>query len=189
MISESLIGQRHGKRLWWRLIAKALRIARRRQFDFVLFLPDDVDPVPGFFAETLRLWLLVDDPRKIALSLLVDERAGCLQWVPKTPRLVAFGGGDDDDTLWLQWWLDMAFFAPRNMLEVLRWKMIPIRRGHWDRHPEMPNRSSGAGRQISRRLYAAGYHIYSPRQTLVLHGGHPSQMHATSRKRPIARLA
>lgn len=177
---------RYGKQEYHKTVHKAFRNAARCQWDYLLYLPDDVELIEGFFHEMFAAWYAITDRKKIALSLLSDERRGSTQWVPERPRLVRTIYGP----LWLQRWLDMCFFAPRAFLDALHWKINPIPPAFWR---DMPRRSSGVGRQISRRLHFMGYHVWSVDRSLVIHDGFaPSQMHppppGTTGKRPVTIL-
>lgn len=174
----------HGKQRHWQLVHRALRDASRADdWRYLIWLPDDVMPVEGFLALAIRQYMAIDDEKKIAYSLLVDERAGSLQWVQAHPVRIWYG----ELEVWRQYWLDMTFLAPRKFGEVLDWGLKAVPLTFW-KNTALPRRSSGVGRQISKRLFKMGYNVYSPVETLVIHDGSaPSRMHPDSPKRPNAK--
>jgi len=74
-------------------------------------------------------------------------------------------------------WNDCCWVTGRELGNALGWKIYEIIKVE-----PRSYRSSGVGRQISRRLHAYGNTMYGVNETLLLHGDHESVMHPEERK-------
>ena len=158
---------RHGKPEYWRLMGKAIADLRDVSPDaFVALLPDDVRVCERFFTRATEAWAAIDDPMKMALTVLADAwREGQPSWTGVTPQRRG--------AVWRTQWIDGAFVAPRALFEALDFEVLPVSAGRWRRDPQL---SSGVGRQLSLRLAEAGHALYCVHESLVDHRIGPSRM-------------
>lgn len=167
----------HGKQMYWALVNRSFAELRGIDFDFIVMMPDDVRLESDYFNKALDHWAAIPDQRKICLStLLSPAEMGKSKWASGVPALETCDGFDVYKTMWT----DLAFFAPRSILETLNFKVLPIPKSRWQNKPRL---SSGVGEQITKRLRKAGCTLYHTANTLMHHGGHESKMNYEERKR------
>ncbi len=161
-----------GKQGYWKTYQILLLTARQLHPAHMLFLQDDVEFSGTLLADCYALFEgLASDPRRRVLYLCSaadDEAEG---------RWVRFRRREVNDRVRLTQWFDLsAFFVDRAMLDLLRYRMIPVPQRRWRSKPY----SSGVGEQLTRRLFRHG-NVYQAMPSLVFHGGHPSEMNPEAR--------
>lgn len=72
----------------------------------------------------------------------------------------------------------LLFLVDRAFFELLDHRMVPIHRHRWKRQA---GRSSGVGRQFTRRLFGRA-HVYQAWPPLVVHGAAPNTMNPEARR-------
>lgn len=165
-------GARLGKQGYWKTYQAILLAARMLRPAHALFLQDDLE-----FSSTLlrdcyaRLDALAHDARPRVLYLFAaedDEPEG--RWIHFRRREVIPGAR-------LTQWFDLpAFMTDRAVLELLRYRVIPVSQRRWSKKPY----SSGVGEQLTRRLFRRA-NVYQAIPSLVFHGAHPSEMNPEAR--------
>ena len=167
------LGHRHGRELYWKLHHFIMHDLRSIDFDYCIYLPDDITLCPRFIKRALHLWGQIADPKKIALNLLRDagrDEGRC--WTKQLPV--------DRGPVMLRGWIDMMFLCERRLFEVLGWRMLDTNRSRWIANPLA---GSGVGQQLSTRLYEKGWGLYQAKESLVWHLDGPSKMNPTARLR------
>ena len=163
-------GKHAGKKNYWQVIDSAYSILKNKTFDYMVHLPDDVLLTDDFIFRSISLYELIPDRRKICLNLLCEINRNNPGWTNLTPKHFSqfINTG----------WVDMCFIATNRYLKALNFGINPVD-PEWSGNPE---RSSGVGLQISRRLVKQGYNLYQVKRSLVIHGIHDSVMHPEHRK-------
>lgn len=180
-----LMNEHHGREAYAALVTELfarLRLTHlRRPFDYILILPDDVEPVLGMIETAVDVFeeaRAFDRTRRIGvLNLVADQRAGTRQWVDHDPVRVTLPSGRG---LWHTEWQDMAFLTVPAVLDYLGWRVEPLPAWRW----HDPQIGSGVGSQIAKRLHRSPWQTYQVVETLLYHGDHPSHMHP-SRSYPL----
>lgn len=168
--------QRFGKAGFWRMHQTAMDIARVWRPARALYLQDDVELEPDLLERAEELWeVTAGDPLRRVLYLFSsrdDESDG--RWVTFERRPVP------NTACRLTNWLDLqAFMVDRQFFELLDYRMVPIHPNRWKRSPE---KSSGVGRQLTRRLFGRA-NVYQAWPPLVGHGTEPSKMNPEARQK------
>lgn len=166
-----------GKKGFNRILNAILNDARNdRTWDYMIILPDDVEPVDNFVTRAVRLWNSIGDRRKMALGLLTDDqRRGVANWTGFTPEIKTTNTGEK---IYHSQWTEHALICQRPFVQTVP-AMMPKDELVWIKNP---NRGSGVGAHISMAIHRAGYHIYQAYETLLHHGDHPSLMHPGHRR-------
>ena len=76
----------HGKFLLWLKFQKIFNKLKKTEYDYYIFLPDDVVLLDNFINETVNTWKSIQDEKKICLSLLVDKRLRRENWTGFFPN-------------------------------------------------------------------------------------------------------
>lgn len=163
---------RLGKQGYWKTYQAIFLAARMLRPAHALFLQDDLEFSPTLLRDCYaRFDALAPDVRPRVLYLLAaddDEPEG--RWIHFRRREVILGAR-------LTQWFDLpAFFTDRAVLELLRYRMIPVSERRWKKKPY----SSGVGEQLTRRLFRRA-NVYQAIPSLVFHGAHPSEMNPEAR--------
>jgi hypothetical protein len=161
-----------GKRGYWKTYQTMFLAARLLQPTHALFLQDDLEFSAGLLRECYALFdALAQDERPRVLYLFAsddDEPEG--RWIHFRRREAIPGAR-------LTQWLDLAgFFTDRVVLELLRFRVIPVSERRWKEKPY----SSGVGEQLTRRLFGRA-NLYQAAPPLVFHGASPSEMNPEAR--------
>lgn len=165
-----------GKSYFWKTINKAYNLMAGESFDYFIQLQDDVRLVKGFFKKVTDSYDAITDSRKVCMNILVDySRFMKPCWTSVLPQACTFGQYDLIKT----GWTDMFFIAGQLFFKILNYRLDPVDL----RFTADKEHSSGVGMQISRRLIAMNYSIYSLKRSLVIHNHHASVMHPDHRKR------
>jgi hypothetical protein len=160
----------HGKRGFWRWVSRAYAEQRKRSEPFFVFLPDDVRLCRDFLTRTLTAWDAVDDPDKVALTLLRDTGRRNWTGVRPQPQRGAIHVG----------WVDGAFACTKRYLQALDFSCPSVRASRWKADPTL---GSGVGAVVSPALKAQGLRMYGVRQSLLVHCPLPSRMNPEARAR------
>ena len=166
--------QHCGKKNYWRIIDMAYRELKDKKYDYLFHIQDDLGLEPCFFQEAIRQWDAIRDPKKSVMNLLRDYSRNGPMWTTVVPELKKF----DDVQVYSTGWVDCCYIAGRNFPGIMEWKLNPVSDA-WSGNPE---KSSGVGMQMSRRLVDGGYTLWHVKKTLVTHGAHDSVMHPEHRK-------
>jgi len=165
-----------GKAYYYHIIHEFYQLVRSESFDYFIQIPDDIQLVDRFFDRAIQKFDSIRDEKKACLNILNDYgRNGHAVWVPVDPKKIQF----DSYTFILSGWVDMAYICGRKYFEFLDFKINVVDK-NWS---GKPGRSSGVGKQISERLFAAGASIYQVSHSLLIHGLHESVMHPHERKK------
>ena len=137
---------------------------------YFIYLPDDITLVDDFFSKVKNTYESINDPRKICLSILTDDRVKRPNWTSHKP--IDFGN------YYKTQWNDLCFISEKGFFESLNYKIEEIPKTRWEKNP---NISSGVGHQISVRLDKNGYGMYHTKSSMVVHGDHESKMNKNER--------
>lgn len=145
--------EHHGKKRYYQMISFIFQEVKKRDFQQVFFLPDDVMIKPDFFYRAILIWDSIQDERKICLSLGHDGKRHLEPcWNKFKPKV--------NGNVVLSGWNDLCFMAERNFFEVLEWDVhTPPANWAWT--------SSGVGRDISKRLFKLRWNMYHVSDSLV----------------------
>lgn len=173
----------HGKKGFWRTYQALFCDARwSPPADYYCFLPDDIELCDDFFGQLERHWSGINDPDKVALNLLFDDRCRRVNWTGVQGELRHFETID----AWRTGWIDCMFACDRRFFEALNWHIEPVAATRWHKSEAL---SSGVGQQLSTRLLQAGHQMYAVPWSFVRPLDTPSQMHPQTRvDQPITAL-
>lgn len=161
-----------GKKKFWTIIDVAFKLLKKVDSSYYIFLQDDVIIKENFFVDLQKTYDEIQDPKKISLSFLSDERIKTPNWTGYTPRV----HGNVIKTQWIE----LHFICEKKLLEILEYKMNPINPNRWRSNPLL---SSGVGWQMSTRLHKMGFSMYHTKESFVTHGNHESKMNKEERKK------
>lgn len=161
-----------GKKKFWTIIDVGFKLLKKVDSKYYVFLQDDVKIKENFFVDLQKTYDEIEDPKKISLSFLTDERVKSPNWTGYAPRVRG-------NVLKTQW-IELHFICEKKLLETLEYKMDPINPNRWDSNPLL---SSGVGWQMSLRLHNNGFGMYHTKESFVSHGNHESKMNKEERSR------
>jgi glycosyltransferase involved in cell wall biosynthesis len=159
-----------GKKKFWKVINTCFKLMKQINSKYYVFLQDDVKIKENFFYDLQKKYEEIDDPKKISLSFLSDNRVKSPNWTNYKPRV----RGEVIKTQWIE----LHFICEKKLFEALEYKMEPINPTRWDVNPLL---SSGVGWQMSLRLHNKGYGMYHTKESFVSHGDHESKMNKQER--------
>lgn len=159
-----------GKKKFWKIIDTGFKLLKQFDSKYYVFLQDDVSIKENFFTDLQKKYDEIEDPKKISLSFLSDERVKSPNWTGYQPRVRG-------NVLKTQW-IELHFICEKKLFEVLEHRMDPINPNRWDSNPLL---SSGVGWQMSLRLHNKGYGLYHTKESFVSHGNHESKMNKEER--------
>lgn len=159
-----------GKKKFWKIIDTSLKLMKQIDAKYFIFLQDDVTIKENFFYDLQKKYEEIEDPKKISLSFLSDNRIKSPNWTNYQPRV----RGEVIKTQWIE----LHFICEKKLFEALEYKMEPIKPTRWDANPLL---SSGVGWQMSLRLHNKGYGMYHTKESFVSHGDHESKMNKQER--------
>ena len=164
--------EHYGKHGFWKTYQRIFDYVKEHEYNYYIFLPDDVEPCPNFVAEAIAAY---DKAGCICLSPLLTNRSllpGISRWGRKPIIRKDWG--------YLTSYFDCCTICRRDFFEALNWSMLPILPSG------NPFRSSGVGRQITTRLQAANKRMGHVRRTLLAIAETDSQMNPQERlKHPM----
>ncbi len=160
-----------GKANFWKTYNDMMAyIKDRPEYEYIIILPDDVEPCPEFVKECIAAY--ENAGRPTCLSPLLTNRSlapGISRWGRKPI--------ERKDGYYLTNYFDCAGVIRRDFFEALHWLLAPIAP-----NPD-PHRSSGVGRQITLRLQEQGKRMCHVERTLLTIVPSDSQMNPEERKR------
>ncbi|NCD40934.1 MAG: glycosyltransferase family 2 protein [Bacteroidia bacterium] len=160
--------ENYGKKYFWKTVNKGFEYASKIDFDYFFMISDDCKLTDNFFTKAIRLF---KKSGSVCMNLIMEySRSMQKMWTNVEPTII-------DDDLLSTGWVDMCFISKRKFMELLEFKIFPVPVSHSGN----PTKSSGVGMQISQRIIDAGYRFAQVRQSLIIHGNHPSVMHPKER--------
>jgi len=164
-----------GKHEFWKIHQLAIDLTRVLEPPHVIYLQDDIDLVPGWYEVALSIASTIVDPELTVLSLIViddDEADG--RWIRFDRQESACTSAR------LTQWFDLqVFLAMPRFFEALDFRIRPVHPVRW---LLSPTKSSGVGRQFTRRLFRCSANVYQVNETLAYHGLEQSLMNPEARK-------
>jgi hypothetical protein len=162
----------YGKKEAWIKWNKIFQINKKlycKDFDYFIFLPDDVVLCDNFVEKAVKLWEGIKDEKKICMSFTNPERL-------KVPCFTAYEPEDLGNVVKTQW-NDMMFICGKEFINTV--VVDPIKESRWDKNP---NLSSGVGSKIS-HLYYGRRNMYHAKEEMAKHIGNDcSLMNPEERK-------
>jgi hypothetical protein len=163
-------GKNYGKKLAWLKFKKIFNSLKLTNYEYYIFLPDDVELCDDFVSKAVELWDSIDDPRKACLSFSHPDR--CLK-----PNFTGIKSVDCGGVIRSQW-TDLMFICGKNFINEVDIEEIPLSR--WEDNELL---GSGVGSQISNKLVDKGFNLYNVKDNLVVHlGNYNSKMNTEERK-------
>ena len=143
-----------------------------KNYDYYIFLPDDVDIQPNFIENCVELWGGLEDENKISLSILTDSRTEKPNWTNFKPII-------KNEYIQTQW-NDLCFICEKEFFNI---EIQPISIKRWVILQKELNihLGSGLGGQISRYLNDKGKTMYHTKKSLVNHLKGDSKMNYEER--------
>jgi glycosyltransferase involved in cell wall biosynthesis len=163
-----------GKAGYWKRIKRLYEEVAKRDYNYVIQIPDDIRLVDHFFFQALNLFTAIPHDRRLCMSLHKEESRAHTGWTSLKTQEVVFGGMK----LLRTGWMDMCYIASKKYFELLNHTIHPVPE-NW---AGKEGKSSGVGMQISRRLVAKGCHFYQVKYSLIKAGVHASVMISTDIK-------
>lgn len=158
----------HGKQKLWLKFKQIFKYLTKTNYDYYIFLPDDVELKDNFIQSVVTIWKSINDNNKICLSLLVDKRLNDQNWTCVMPR--------DLGNVYLTQWNDLCFFCEKKFIDEIEVKEVSVDR--WKKNKDL---GSGVGSQISWYLLKKGYNMYNVKDKLVQHLDIKSKMNYKER--------
>lgn len=178
--------ERQGKQGFWRVWNRMLSDLKSRHFDLWFALQDDFVLDDHFFHKAIKTWRALRryDADAVALNPLVAKGSeGENRWTGHRPKRVRL---DAHRSVWHSQWIDCHLIAEKSFARALEYKIRPIDPARWAANQKL---SSGVGRQMSIRLSrmcCGASNMYQVHESLVSHGGVPSEMNPEAREdRPL----
>lgn len=142
---------------------------KKTDYDYYIFMPEDVELCEGFVNKSIELWDSIDDSNKISLSFQDDKRVETSCFTCKDPV--------DKGNVILTQWNDLFFICSKTFLDKVEITEVPIDR--WDKNPLL---SSGVGSMISHQMVDKGLNMYHSKESMAKHIGSESKMNFSERK-------
>ena len=162
--------EHRGKAGFWKTYNDMMAyIKDRPEYEYIIILPDDVEPCPDFIEEAINAYINCGG---ICISPLLTNRSlapGISRWGRKPIERM--------EGYYLTNYFDCCTVCRRDFFEALHWLLAPI-----VPNPD-PHRSSGVGRQITLRLQEKGLRMCHVERTLLTIVPSDSQMNPEERKR------
>ena len=163
-------GKNYGKKLAWLKFKKIFNSLKLTNYDYYIFLPDDVGLCDDFVNKAVKLWESIDDPKKICLSFSHPYR--CLK-----PNFTGIKSVDCGNVIKSQW-TDLMYVCGKEFINQIKIEEIPLDR--WKGNELL---GSGVGSQISNKLVEKGFNMYNVKEDFVIHlGNDDSKMNKELRK-------
>jgi hypothetical protein len=158
-----------GKHFLWKKMQMIFEWNQKSDYDYFIFIGDDLLPEFGWVDELKKTWLSIDDMNKISLSFLTDKRTKQANWTDVEPI--------KQGEVILTHWNDLCFFCERRFINTVQ--VIPVNPDRWFKNPLA---SSGVGSMISWQMRSMGLNQYHTSKSLVKHLGIESKMNPEERK-------
>jgi hypothetical protein len=161
----------YGKEYAW-LKFKLIFADLKKNYDYYIFIPDDVDVSDNFINDCVYLWERLQDKDKICLSLLTDGRVNKPNWTNFKPII-------QDEYIKTQW-NDLCFISNKEFFNI---DIQPISLKRWVLLAKSLNMElgSGLGGQISRYWHDKGKTMYHTKESQVKHLSGVSMMNPLER--------
>ena len=128
-----------------------------KKYKYYFNIQDDVLPVEGFAEKAIKTWNEINDVSKICLNTYVCESSiGKKNWTNFQPI--------EYDLYRHTQWVDLCSFMCEEKFFIVTGQ-IPRINFDWRNYPE---KSSGVGSHISRKLHIAGYGMYQTKTSLFI---------------------
>ena len=166
----------YGKEYLWLKFKKIFKEIPK-EYDYFIFLPDDVNISDNFIKNSVDLWVKLPDKNKICLSLLSDIRV-------KNPNWTNFQPKTQGEYIQTQW-NDLCFICEKEFFNI---EIQPISLKRWVILEKELNMKlgSGLGGQISRYWHNLNRSLYHTTQSQVIHKKGISMMNYEERlKNPL----
>lgn len=140
----------------------------------LLIIEDDTVPCKNFVAELMDRWIAIEDTgiNKYTINPLYTP-ARITHYTPRRDYRISYKDGKY--SFINQNWVDTNLFIPAALLpEFKEWYKTP---------PPIAKKSNGIGRYHSRKMYEAGYPMFTCVPSLLGHGDHDSIIYPEGRKR------
>lgn len=157
-----------GKQRFWMSFAYAFDISKRSEHNDFVFMPDDF---LNLDIEALKSIASGWEESKYCVNLINDGRVECWGFHRMGLKPIKF----DDQHLIEVGFCDCGFITNRLSLSNINIDPVP---STWF---NMPNKSSGVGAQLSKKMRAEGVAMLKPERSFADHGDHPSIMHGDHR--------
>ena len=164
--------EHRGKAGFWKTWQDIFDYCQAHEYDYYIFLQDDVEPCPDFVAKAIAAYDSIGDA--VSLSPIRTNYTmynGLSRWGARPI--------ERHDGYCVSHYFDCFGIVKRNFFEALEWMIVPIA-------PSAdPFKSSGVGRQITRRLQEKGLKMCHVDRTLLAVSIDPteSSMNKQERKR------
>ena len=168
-VKYTKFGINHGKKLLWLKFKDIFEQLKKTNYDYYIFLPDDVTLSNNFIERTVDTWNSIQDEKKICMSLLFDKRLNDQNWTGVLPI--------DKGKVLLTQWNDLCFICEKKFLNEIEVKEVDPTR--WNKNPTL---GSGLGSQISWYLYNKNFNQYNVKDKLIQHLNVDSKMNFEERK-------
>jgi len=161
----------YGKEYLW-LKFKKIFAEVPKEYDFYIFLPDDVSISSDFIENSVDLWCKLSDKNKICLSLLSDIRITKPNWTNFKPII-------KNNYVQTQW-NDLCFICEKEFFTI---DIQPISLYRWEvlQKQLRINLGSGLGGYISRYWNDLNRSMYHTKESVVIHKKGESKMNPEER--------
>lgn len=159
----------YGKDGLW-LKFKTIFKAIPKDYDYYIFIPDDVVLCDNFVERSVNEYKNIVDNRKVCLSLLSDVRITKPNWTNVRPI--------NKGSVVLTQWNDLCFICENKFFNEVEIQPISFRRWRFNNLL-----GSGVGEQISVQLRSKKLNMYHTKESFVYHGVHLSKMNTNERQK------
>lgn len=159
----------NGKKKWWVVVNKLWELGRSVKSDYYIMTVDDALPNKNFFIDSVRLFKLIRDKRKIAMHLANNGRAQ--NWT-------RFNRVSYNSCIFKTQTTETSFIA---IPEFLNYTIPPIPLSRWNKNPRL---GSGVFSRICSHFVSRGWNIYGVKKSLI----HQNKQLCTSKMNPEARM-
>ena len=159
----------HGKKLLWLKFREIFEQLKKTNYDYYIFLPDDVVLSDDFINKAVEIYKSIQDEKKVCMSLLVDNRIKKANWTGVLPQ--------DKGNVILTQWNDLCFICEKKFIKEIQIKEVDPNR--WNKNKRL---GSGLGGQISWFFYNKDCNLYNIKEQIVKHLDVESKMNPEERK-------
>lgn len=159
-----------GKRNFWKRYKQAFEICLESEYDWFLFLPDDVRNIR---LDIMTKWMERTGTSTRVLNLINDGRTHCWGKLSRTAPDIEIDGVT---------FTDRSFYDCGGLINRATLSLVdidPVKDSWFEKHGE--NISSGVGFQLTGKFRRKYIPMYVPSISLAYHGEHESIMHPNER--------
>lgn len=162
--------ENYGKKKAWLKFKRMFDELKNTDYDYFIFLPDDVVLSDDFVSKAIDTWDSIKDENKICLSFQNDNRLkrGCFTGIAPVEK----------ENVLLTGWCDLMFICDKRFL-----KSVEITEISLDRWKNNELLSSGVGSMISHQMIKKGLNMYHTKEILLEHLDGVSMMNPKERKK------